>query len=533
MADSETQCDVIVIGGGHNGLTAAAYLAGAGRKVTVLERRSILGGAAVTEEFHPGYRNSMCSYVASLLNPTVVRELELERHGLQFLPVTSSFSPKPDGRYLLQTGDVTHDQANVAQFSNTDWQGMARLDAIIDEIADLVRPLMLKPPPQIIDGALGIADILSMGGSALAFRRMSSDVRHRTVQFFTASVRQIVERYIESEAVRTQYYSSSTAGAMASLDQPGSAINLLHLSLGETAGVRGRWSFVRGGMGAISEAIAAAARERGVEIRTSAGVRNIIIEQGRAVGVCLESGEDIRARCVVSGCEPKLTFLRLIESEHLDADFRADMAGWRTESGSFRMNLALRELPDFTCLPGTSQAAHHAGFISLKPTSEAIERAFMAAKGGEIPDEPLVTMVIPSTLDDTLAPPGHHVMSVFAQHFPYQLSGSRSWDDAKPEAAERVIETMCRYAPNLRDAIVGQMALSPLDLEREYGLSGGDVYHGKMELDQIFAMRPHPKCAGHRTPIAGLYLCGAGTHPGGGVSGAPGHNAAKVVMGDL
>lgn len=528
-----TIADAVIIGGGHNGLTVAAYLAGAGKHVAVLERRSVLGGAAVTEEFHPGYRNSVCSYVASLLHPEVVNDLDLTRHGLSFFPVTSSFQPKPDGQYLLATGDEEHDRAQVAKFSNRDWAGMAELDGVIRQAADLIRPLLLSPPPALIEGPMGIGDVLSAGKLGLAFRRLSSEARYRTVQLFTSSVRQIVERYIESDVIRAGYYSSSTAGSIASLDQSGSAINLLHLSLGEIAGRRGGWAFARGGMGAISEAIAAAAREKGANIRTNVTVERIIVENGRAIGVRLVDGEVIRARCVLSGCEPKLTFLKLLDATDLDEAFRADISGWRTESGSFRMNLALRELPDFTCLPGKSQASHHEGFISLKPSTEAIDRAWSQAKAGSWPDEPLVTMVIPSTKDDTLAPVGHHVMSVFCQHFPYQLSGGRSWDDCKELAADRIIETIGRYAPNLPDAVIAQQVLSPLDLEREFGLTGGDVYHGKMELDQIFAMRPHPKCSGYRTPVNGLYLCGAGTHPGGGVSGAPGHNAARVVLRDL
>lgn len=528
-----SEFDVIIIGGGHNGLTASAYIAAGGKRVLVLERRSVLGGAAVTEEFHPGYRNSICSYVASLINPKVIRDLGLMRFGLTFLPITSSFSPKPDGRYLLMTGDDAHDKAEVEKFSANDWQGMEELHNLIGQIADFVRPMILKPPLPIIEGSMGILGAFEAGKTGIAFRRLPSKIRHRLVQFLTSSVRQIVERYIESETLRAQFYSSSTAGSMAGLDQAGSAINLLHLSLGEIGGVQGQWAFARGGMGAISQSIADAAIERGVKIRTDAGVKNIVVEQGKAVGVVLSSSEEIRANVVMSSCEPKVTFLKLIGEEHLDPEFHADISGWRTESGSVRMSLALRELPDFTCLPGTTQGIHHESHISLKPSTSVIDRAWMKAKSGEFPDEPLVTMVIPSTLDDTLAPEGDHVMTVFAQHFPYQLSEGRSWDDHRKQVADLIIDTITRYAPNLKDAIIAQQILTPLDLEREYGLTGGDVYHGKMELDQIFAMRPHPLCANYRTPIKNLYLCGAGSHPGGGVSGAPGHNAAKVVLRDF
>lgn len=525
--------DVVIIGGGHNGLTAAAYVADAGHKVLVLERRAVLGGAAVTEEFYPGYRNSICSYVASLLNPTVMGDLDLAGHGLEFLPLASSFYPKLDGRYLLLTDDDSWNRAEIGKFSDKDYEAKQRFDAMLKEAADLISQYLLRPPPPLIEGRLGIGELLTLGKAGVAFRRLQPETRHRLAQLFTSSVQSLMERYFESDALRLLYYKSSIAGSFMGLDQLGSAINLLHLSLGEINGVRGQWAFARGGMGAISEALATAARTRGAEIRTSAPVAKIVIEQGRAVGVRLETGDTIRARCVLSNCEPKRTFLGLIDEVHLESEFRADIAGWRTESGSFRMNLALRELPDFSCLPGTKAGIHHKGFINLVSSTDAIHRTFLQAKAGEWPDEPLITIVIPSTLDDSLAPSGHHVVSVFCQHFPYELSDGRSWDDHKETVANLVIETIQRYAPNLKDALVGWQALTPLDLEREYGLTGGDVYHGKMELDQLFAMRPHPTCANYRTPVGGLYLCGGGTHPGGGVSGAPGYNAAQRVIKDL
>jgi phytoene dehydrogenase-like protein len=525
--------DAIIVGGGHNGLTAAAYLASAGKQVMVLERRYILGGAAVTEEFHPGYRNSMCSYVASLLHPQVVNDLELHRHGLTYYPITHSFHPKPDGRYLLLTGNDERDRAEVEKFSSNDWEGMAAFHKVIEHASNLIRPLLLAPPPALIGGRMGIGDLLNAGKLGLAYRRLPAEMRYRVLQLFTSSVREIVERYIESDEIRMIYYLDSTAGSMMGLDQAGSAINLLHLHIGEIDGRRGAWALARGGMGSISDAIASSAREHGAELRTDSPVTRILAEDGRAIGVEIEGGETIHARCVVSACEPKATFLKLLDPHVLDDGFRADIARWRTESGTFRMNLALEVLPDFTCLPGVQQANHHEGFIALKPSTEAIDRAWLQARAGEWPDEPLLTLIIPSVKDDTLAPPGQHVMTVFCQHYPYRLSGGRSWDDCKEQAADEVVATIGKYAPNVPDAVIGRNVLSPLDLEREYGLTGGDVYHGKMELDQIFAMRPHPKCSGYRTPVNRLYLCASGTHPGGGVSGAPGHNSAKVVLKDL
>ena len=525
--------DVIVVGGGHNGLTAACYLGAAGRKVMILERRHVVGGAAVTEEFHPGYRTSVCSYVASLLHPTVVGDLDLERHGLVLYPVSSSFSPRPDGHYLLLTGDDEHDRREIGKFSNRDWEGKQKFESLVDDIADFVKPLMLKPPPVFAGGALGIAEFLSAGRLGMKFRALPGETRHRMVQFFTGSVQQLVERYIDSEPVQMLYLSSATLGTPYALDRPGTAINLLHLSLGEIAGGRGEWAFVRGGMGGISNAMAACARERGVEIRTNAPVEEILVSGGRVAGVRLESGEEVPCRCVMSNCEPKRTFLGMIDKRHLDPEFRADMAQWRTFSASFRMNLALSELPDFTCLPGRTQGPQHEGFISLKPSRECIDRAVESVKRGDLPAEPLVTMVIPSTADDSLAPPGHHVACIHSQHYPTTLSRGRSWDECRDEAADTIVETIGRYAPNVPGAVIARQALSPRDLEREFGLTGGDAYHGRLDIDQVFAMRPHPTCSGYRTPIDGLYLCGAGTHPGGGVSGLPGHNAAKVVIRDL
>lgn len=525
--------DLIVIGGGHNGLTTAAYAARAGKKVLVCERRHVLGGAAVTEEIAPGYRCSTLSYVASLLHPKVVKDLDLKRHGLSLVRMKSSFSPQLDGSYLLQTGDVEHDRREVAKFSSRDWGGMQALEALINEVADFLRPMLLSPPPPLIEGRLGLADMFMMGKLGMGYRRLSPAARHRMMQLFTGSISDVVTRYVKNETLQIGYYGTAVTGALSEVTRPGSALNLLHLSLGRLMGDSGSWAIVKGGMGQVSASIAACARNHGAEIRTDAGVQRIIVEDGRAVGVELESGERIGARVVASGCEPKRTFLGLLDRAHLPNDFYEDISQWKTLSGSFRLSLAVSELPDFTCLPGTKQSSHHEGFIALKPSIKAIERAYLHALAGELPEEPLLSIVIPSTLDDSLAPVGSHVICVHAQHYPFTLSGGRSWDDLRDEAADRIVATIAQYAPNLPGAIVGRHILTPLDLEREYGLTGGDIYHGKMEMDQLFAMRPHPSCSGYRTPIPGLYLCASGSHPGGGVSSVPGHNAARVILSDL
>lgn len=525
--------DLIVIGGGHNGLTTAAYAARAGKKVLVCERRHVLGGAAVTEEIATGYRCSTLSYVASLLHPKVVRDLELKRHGLSLVRMTNSFSPHPDGSYLLQTGDAEHDRRELARFSQSDRDGMQTLGSLVDEVADFLRPMLLDPPPALIEGRMGLADLFAMGKAGLRFRRLCPETRHRMMQLFTGSISDVVSRYVKNEVLQIGYYGTAVTGALSEVTRPGSALNLLHLSLGQLTGDNGGWAIVKGGMGQISAAIAACAREHGARLRCNAAVRRIIVENGRATGVELETGETITARAIASACEPKRTFLGLMDPADLPDDFRADIGQWKTLSGSFRMSLAVSELPDFTCLPGVRQGPQHEGFITMKPSVAAIERAYLSARAGELPDEPLLSIVIPSTLDDSLAPEGHHVICVHAQHYPFTLSEGRSWDDLRDRAADDIIATMAGYAPNLPSAIVGRHVLSPLDLEREYGLTGGDIYHGTMEMDQLFALRPHPSCAGYRSPVKGLYLCASGTHPGGGVSSVPGHNAARVILSDL
>ncbi len=520
---------IVVVGGGHNGLVAAAYLAGAGHEVQVFERRGVLGGAAVSEEFHPGFRDSVLSYVVSLLRKEVVAELDLARHGLDLLPIGGSFYPKPDGGYLFLNGEAEHDRAQVAKFSATDYEAMGRFEAVIETAAGLVADLMLVPPPPLHGG--GFSDALTLLKTALKARRLSADMRHRLVQFFTTGLGDLLERAFDSEAVKMVYASSALAGNMTSLDQAGSAINLLHLAMGEVAGGRGKWAFARGGMGALSESIAAAARERGAEIHTSEPVRAIAIEDGRAVGVVLESGETVGADMVLSCCTPTVTFLGLVGAERLPAAFARDIAHWRYGSGSLRMSLALERLPEFAALPGADD--HLRGFVTMAPSLADMERTLRQARAGELPQRPLVKFLFPSIRDDSLAPPGKHVASVFCQHFPFRLAGGRSWDEARDEAAELVLDTAARHAPDLRQTIIARRVTTPLDMERTYGLTEGDVYHGRMDLDQIFSLRPHPAAARYRTPVAGLYLCGAGAHPGGGVTGAPGRNAARAAMDDM
>ncbi len=523
--------DAIVVGGGHNGLVAAFYLARGGLKTLVLERRHVVGGAAVTEEFHPGYRNSIAAYVVSLLRPEVVADLELKRHGYETIPITGSFAPFADGRYLLLTGEEAHDRAEVGKFSNRDYDAMTRFRDLLHRLADAIRAQMLREPPRL-SGA-GMGDLVSMLRLGLDLRRLDGDARHRLVQLFAASIGDILDRRFDSEAVKLLYAATATAGNMVSLYQPGSAINLLHLTIGEVDGVRGGWALAKGGMGAITQGMAAAARERGVEIRTKAPVARVLVRDGGARGVRLEDGTEIAARVVLANTDPKRTFLALVGEEYLEPDFAADIRAYRMESGSLRMNLALSGVPEFAALPGPSIGRHHKSFIRLMPSWAEVEEAYHAARQGDMPRRPIIDAVIPSALDDGLAPPGCHVMGLLCQHYPYRLSGGRDWDEVKERVADRIIDELARHVPNIRRILVGRQVLSPLDLERVFGLTGGDVYHGRLDLDQLFSLRPHPKAAQYRTPIRGLYLCGSGAHPGGGVSGAPGHNAARRVLKDL
>jgi len=525
------QFDAIVIGAGHNGLTAAGYLAKAGRKVLVLERRAVVGGAAVTEEFHPGYRCSTASYVVSLLRDEVVRDLDLKRHGYATIPMHSTFAPLPDGRSMLLTGDAAHDQAEVARFSNRDYRAMAEFDRRLARAADVLRAEMLRPPPPLADGGFG--GMLSMLRLGNGFRKLDAEERQFLLQLFTTPVGDLLDRWFDSEIVKIKYAASATAGSFVSLYQPGSAVNLLHLSIGEIDGVRGGWALAKGGMGAITQAMAAAARSFGADIRTDAPVARLLIEQDRAVGVRMESGEEIRARTVLSNADPKRTFLGLVGEARLDDGFARGIQAYRMGTGCFRMNIALNAAPAFAARPGSGIGPHHQAFIRLNGTIAEFEAAWLAARDGALPAVPIVDAVIPTALDDSLAPPGCHVLSILAQHYPYALADGRSWDDHREAAAQGIIDAVSRYIPDIRRIMVGYQALSPPDLERVFGLTAGDVYHGRLDLDQLFSLRPHPKAAQYRTPIPGLYLCGAGAHPGGGVSGAPGRNCATTVLRDL
>ncbi len=527
-------CDALIIGGGHNGLVCAAYLAAAGLKVTVLERRAVVGGAAVTEEFHPGFRNSVAAYTVSLLNPKVIRDLELARHGLRVVErKISNFLPLDGAGYLKVGGGRTEEE--VAKFSPRDAGRLAAYAERLDIIADVLRDVVLETPPNVTaDGWLGALPEL-LRGARLGRRisRLDLCMRRELLDLFVKSAGDYLDAWFESAPIKAAYGFDGIVGNYASPYTPGSAYVLLHHVFGEVNGRKGAWGHAIGGMGAITQAMAKAAAERGVDIRLSSAVREVLVESGRAVGVVTENGETFRAKSVVSNLNPKLLYGRLIDPSALNADFRERISRWRCGSGTFRMNVALSELPDFRALPGRTPAEHHTAGIIMAPSLAYMDQAYLDARAGGWSKRPIVEMLIPSTLDDSLAPPGQHVASLFCQHVAPVLPDGASWDARREHVADLMIDLVDSHAPNFRASVLGRQIMSPLDLERTFGLIGGDIFHGALSLDQLFSARPMLGYADYRGPLAGLYMCGSGTHPGGGVTGAPGHNAAREIIADF
>lgn len=522
--------DAVIIGAGHNGLVCACYLAAAGLKVRVLERRGVVGGAAVTEEFHPGFRNSTASYAVSLLHSKIVAELKLNEHGLRIVERPfANFLPLPDRDYLKVGGGLAATQREVGRFSASDAAALPRYYAMLDALVDVLRALMLETPPNVGGGW-----IEWLRGARVARRlgRLTPSQRCDLFDLFTKSAGDLLDGWFESAPIKACFGFDAVVGNFASPYSPGTAYVLLHHVLGELNGRRGVWGHAIGGMGSITQAMAAEARARGTEISVDAPVAQVNVAGGRAVGVTLTSGEVIDAQVVAANVNPKLLYLELIGAAHLSNDFRRRMRNYRCASATLRMNVALSELPDFTCRPGREASPHHGAGIIIAPSLGYMERAYADARRAGWSREPIVELVIPSTLDDSLAPSGCHVASLFCQHFNPRLPGGRSWDEAKDEAADLVIDTVATYAPNFRRAVIARSALTPLDLERDFGLVGGDIFHGALSLDQLFSARPLLGYADYRAPIERLYLCGSGAHPGGGVSGVPGHNAAREILRD-
>jgi phytoene dehydrogenase-like protein len=526
--------DILIIGAGHNGLVCAAYCAAAGLKVRVVERRGIVGGAAVTEEFHPGFRNSTASYTVSLLNPKVIADLDLYANGLKVVErEIANFWPlgaKP-GEYLKLTFDADRNREEFARLSPKDAAALPRYYDAIDAAADVLRDLVLTTPPNIGGGVGDLWRALQTGGR---LARLRSAHQTLVLDLFTKSAAEFLKGYFEHPSIIGAFAFDGVVGAYASPYAAGTAYVLLHHAFGEVNGKKGRWGHAIGGMGAITGAMAKVATARGVEITTDTPVTDVIVENERAVGVRLESGEEIRARAVAANVNPKLLLTSLVEARDLDASVRTRMENYACGSGTFRMNVALSALPDFACLPtGGEPAEHHRSGIVIGPTVDYLDKAWLDARIYGWSREPIVEMLIPSTMDDSLAPPRAHVASLFCQQFAPTLSDGRTWDSCREAAAETILDTVEKFAPGFRKSVIARQIHSPLDLERKFGLVGGDIMHGRLSLDQMFSVRPMPAYADHRMPLRGLYLCGSGAHPGGGVTGAPGHNAAREIIADF
>ena len=511
--------DVIIVGAGHNGLVCACYLAKAGLRVKVLERRGVVGGAAVTEEFHPGFRNSAAAYTVSLLQPRVIRELRLAEHGLRILErPLSNFLPLENG-YLKVGGGLEATQREVAKFSARDAGRLPDYYRTIEKVADVLRGAILETPPNI---GGGVSDLLRFFSTAAKLKKLDMEARRDLLELFTRSAAELLDRWFESAPIKAAFGFDAVVGNYASPFHAGTAYVLLHHCFGEVNGKRGIWGHAVGGMGAISEALAAEARRLGVEIECGAAVARV-----RRGSVALEGGREFAARAVVANVNPKLLYLHLMDKSDLPAEFVARMQRYKCASATFRMNVALSELPRFSCLP--EPGPHLSSGIILAPSLGYMDRAYLDARAEGIARAPIVEMLIPSTVDDSLAPKGRHVASLFCQHF----APEADWSTRKDEAVGRIFDVVESHAPGFRKSILGHSALSPADLERDFGLVGGDIFHGALSLDQLWSARPLLGHADYRAPVKGIYLCGAGAHPGGGVTGAPGHNCAREVLRDL
>ncbi len=524
---SSDQADVIIVGGGHNGLVCACYLARAGLRVRVLERRSIVGGAAVTEEFHPGFRNSTASYTVSLLAPEIIRDLRLKSHGLRFVPrAQANFLPLSDSESLSIHNDDAATAHEFARFSVHDGRALADFRTMVREVGDIVRRQMRRTPPNV---GGGVADWLNAGVAAINVVGLSMERRRDLADLFLKPIADLLDAWFENAHVKAALAFDAVVGNFASPRAPGTAYGLLHHVIGELDGVRGAWGHAIGGMGAITQAMLREALALGVEVETESEVNEVLVEDNRAAGVVLEGGRTCEGRAIAANVAPKNLYLDLVPATHLAEDFRRRIQGTRAESATLRMNVALTELPDFTCRPGTEAADHHRSGIVIGPTLDYLENAYLDARRGKWSDQPIVEMLIPSTIDDSLAPPGHHVASLFCQHFPRD----RDWDTHREAAADAVFAAIDRYAPNFSNAVIARQILTPADLEERFGLPGGDIFHGAMTPDQLWTNRPVMGYAAYRGPISGLYHCGAGAHPGGGVTGLPGWNAAREIARDL
>ena len=528
MSRASSSYDAIIVGAGHNGLVCACYLARAKLRVCVVERRAVVGGAAVTEEFHPGFRNSTAAYTVSLLHPKVIRDLHLAQHGLRVVERPyANFLPLSDRDFIRVGAGIEATQREVARFSPRDAQRLPEYYERLDAVAGVLRDLLLETPP---NAGGGVRDLFRAWKTARRLKSLPMKARREVLDLFTMSAGEWLDRWFESDPIKAAFGFDSVVGNFASPYTPGSAYVLLHHVFGEVNGKKGIWGHAIGGMGAITQAMRREAESLGVEIRTGCGVERILVKDDAACGVAQHDGVEIASRCVISNANPRL-LLDLLRD--VPGEWREAFQNYQCESATFRMNVALGELPDFSALPGREAEPHHRSGIIMAPSLAFMDRAYASAREQGWSDEPIVEMLIPSTVDDSLAPAGRHVASLFCQHFRYRLPGARTWDEERERAADAVIDHVNRFAPNFKAAVLGRRILSPLDLEREFGLAGGDIFHGKLSLNQLFSARPVLGHADYRMPLAGVYLCGSGAHPGGGVTGIPGHNAAREIVRDL
>jgi phytoene dehydrogenase-like protein len=523
--------DALIIGGGHNGLTCACYLAGAGLRVRLLERRAVVGGAAVTEEFIPGFRNSAAACAVNLLHPKVMRDLRLAEHGLRIVErPLASFLPLSDRAHFKVGNSIGAIQAEVARFSARDAERLPAYCAMLERAGGAMRELLLETPPNV---GGGMRDVFAALRTGYRFRRLDMETRRDFLDFVAKSAGGLLDSWFESNPLKAAFGFDAVVGNFASPYAPGTAYVLLHQGIGEVNGRRGARGHAMGGMGAITQAMAQEAERRGVEITTDCEVAKVCVDDRGAQGVQLPDGSVIDARCVVANVNPKLLFLRLIDENVLDDGFMRRIRNYKCASATFRINVALSELPDFTCLPGSDVQEHHRTGIIIAPSLAYMEQAYFDARSYGCSRAPVIEMLLPSTVDDSLAPLGRHVASLLCQHFSHELPEGFNWDDIREPAADLVFDTVERYAPNFKAAVLGRKVLSPVDLEREFGLVGGDIFHGALTLDQLWSARPLLGHADYRAPVKRLYLCGAGAHPGGGVSGIPGHNCAREVIRDF
>ena len=520
--------DAVIVGGGHNGLVCSYYLAKAGLKVKILERRNIVGGAAVTEEFHPGFKNSTASYTVSLLNPDVIKDMHLKENGLEIIkrPI-SNFLPVNDKDYIKVGGSLEETQKEFRKFSNHDANVLPEYYRRIENVADVLRDLTTKTPLNLKGGYLNIAKTVF---DLVPIARKTNELQEDLFNLFTKSAKDFLDSWFENDHIKACFGFDSIVGNYASPETPGSAYVLLHHVFGEIDGEKGAWGHALGGMGSITQIMRTVCEEIGVDISTNASVKNIIVEDSVAKGVILDDGSKIMSNKVISNLNPKLLFSNLINHDDVDKEYLRKILNYKCGSGTFRMNVALSELPNFNCLPGKEIAEHHKSGIIIAPTLTYMDEAFTDAKKHGWSKNPIVEMLIPSTVDQSLAPEGKHVASLFCQQFAPKLPMNKSWHDEKTNAAETIIDTVNKYAPNFKKSIIGSSILSPLDLEEKLGLLGGDIMHGVMTLDQMWAARPVFNYGDYKTPIKNLFICGSGSHPGGGVTGLPGKNSSREIL---